>query len=731
MKARHGAVFILLVGLQPLAVQAWYDKVHASLVRAAAEVVRRMDRSAVLYPELYAGEFLRQMGRGAWREDRDPPVDGNERAMRHYYDPDAKSQPVPRPTKGLAYFSFFRLWTLLEAGSEVAPPPGGTYDGAMPWALDGGTSSGNAFDWKSAVRAYGSGTVQGKAEAYFRLGHVLHLLGDMSVPDHAFNMPHPGSGKYLPDDIDRFFSGLMSEFIRWIGKQVPVSARILELGSAALEEMAANILRAELRRTYGNRPVRLIGFEGLIEDCIEPSALAEFFVGREREFLPRREPGLPALSFDGAAVPAHSAFQPFFDTLARTAKNRQLESGIPLALGCAKLNPYILKILAQKLGEGPAVVAWANAPILQEPLFFIPTINERDPESVRPFVRLGEPLLREAAAYTAGLMMHFQDIVNEPPFVAMVKVSQSPDRYYWGSWEDAGTADMPTGRTAELFGNILRPDVPKTFPVLTGRTLVQKTDTPLWSGRPAQVEISFGPISKWRDMNLVKRIDSALVKVLIDGRPVAGQMSGSNVWTGQFTPRLNPDGPDRTFRIVIEARDLHRHHPRPGLPPRGYALDDYPATIARASAELPDYPWEDYSPGVDKHHAFFVTQPESDEPFRPLPPPNVDKDPGWEGSWTVISEHTQGAAKGRRVTWSFLVLKQNDRYFVETREGRFPASVSGHTLRWQGAGGGNLVNVELTRDGDSCSGSFGGRNIRSNDPIAGTYTGRRSKTPEH
>lgn len=716
------ATFVILLGLQSGTAHGWYDKVHSGVVRAAAERIQRQDRSTALYQDLYTGEFLRQMGRGAWREDRDPPVDGNERAMRHYYDPDEES----RPAKGVAYYSFYTLWTRLEPGSEVTPPPGGFYDGAMHWALDGGTSSGNPFDWKSAIRAYGSGTVRGKSEAYFRLGHVLHLLGDMSVPDHAFNMPHPGSGKYLSDDIDRYFSGLTADLVRRIERNVPVPGEPLESGSAVLEAVVAEILRAGLEQAYGGRPVRLIGFEGLVEDCVSPAFVADFFVGRERTMIPPREPGLPSLSFDGAEIPAIAAFQPFFDTLARTAKARQRASGLPLALGCARLNPVLLALVLKQLGEKTDMTTWAANPMLKEPLFFMPTIDERDPQSVRPFARLGEDLLREATAYTAGLMMHFQDVVNEPPFVATVQVSQSPERYYWGSWEEAQTVDVPTGRTTEPFGTLQRPDVPATFPSLVGRTLVQKTDTPLWSGRPTKVEITFGPVSKWRDVDLVERIGPASVSVVIDGRPVEGRMSGPNTWTGTFTPRLEPDGPDRTFKIAIDARDLHRHHPRPGLPTDGYALDDQPATVAGATAVLPDYPWKDYSPGVDRRHAFFVTQPEGDEPLEP--PPTAAVDEPWEGAWTVTSLHTSGAAKGRRFTWDFRVIRQKNQYLVETREGRLPATVSDNELQWQGQGGGNVVDIKLVRDGDTCAGSFLGHNVRNKDQIDGTLDCRRSGT---
>ncbi len=46
----------------------------------------------------------------------------------------------------------------------------------------------NSFSWKQAIEAYARGDTE---EAYLILGHVLHLIEDMGVPDHTRNDPHP------------------------------------------------------------------------------------------------------------------------------------------------------------------------------------------------------------------------------------------------------------------------------------------------------------------------------------------------------------------------------------------------------------------------------------------------------------------------------------------------------------------------------------------------------------
>ncbi|MCL5016230.1 MAG: hypothetical protein M1312_01285 [Patescibacteria group bacterium] len=54
-------------------------------------------------------------------------------------------------------------------------------------------SSETNFTWQRAISLYLNGDKNG---AMFALGHVLHLLEDMSVPAHTRNDPHPGGDSY-------------------------------------------------------------------------------------------------------------------------------------------------------------------------------------------------------------------------------------------------------------------------------------------------------------------------------------------------------------------------------------------------------------------------------------------------------------------------------------------------------------------------------------------------------
>lgn len=49
------------------------------------------------------------------------------------------------------------------------------------------------FTWRRAITLYNSGE---REKAFYALGHVLHLIEDVSVPDHTRNDPHPDGSPY-------------------------------------------------------------------------------------------------------------------------------------------------------------------------------------------------------------------------------------------------------------------------------------------------------------------------------------------------------------------------------------------------------------------------------------------------------------------------------------------------------------------------------------------------------
>ncbi|MFH0712292.1 MAG: lamin tail domain-containing protein [Candidatus Jorgensenbacteria bacterium] len=122
---------------------------------------------------------------GSTDEDRDI------RAINHFYDPINK---IGWTGKGLSSFSASEVRGFTSAfvapeGADVAP--------AVQWANDRSLQSqyysryGGDRTWTQALEYWVGGK---KEDAYYTLGHVLHLVEDMAVPAHTRDDPHPPIG---------------------------------------------------------------------------------------------------------------------------------------------------------------------------------------------------------------------------------------------------------------------------------------------------------------------------------------------------------------------------------------------------------------------------------------------------------------------------------------------------------------------------------------------------------
>jgi hypothetical protein len=635
MKLRFRFAALLL--LPALPALAWYEKTHSWLFSQAVEMVRQKDRDQGLYEELYSDAFRLQMGRGAWREDFNAPVDGNSRAMRHYYDPVSGH--------GIPYYPYFDAWPYVDPNEKVSPPPKGLYDGALRWALDGGAIAGNPYHWEGAIDAHGYGSPSARREAYYRLGHALHLLGDMSEVDHSTNTVHPGSGKYMPDTLEDALTDLTMKVLESLMQAGFLGTADTEAIRAFLrpqgEMVARNIiherLKELLKRPAAPGPVRLTGYEGIVEDSVDPRLVVDFFFGPEPGGLRPAVDGLPPPPSGGGAPPGHREVQVYFNELAAFAK-RSLPSGMTPAVGCEDLRPVVLGLVSGLFWQSPDILkAAAQHRYLSSPIYGIPTINEYDPNSFLPYLRYRDAMLGETVAYLAGLMMHFHDIVREPPYVQEVSVRQSKDRYYWGAWgEGANNApDVPTFRSVEKYYGVTVPSdlTPKSFKAIRSRTLVQKTDRTLLAGQTAEVRIVFGPVlqvGSGANDQIKHRIDPASVRVRVDRKAIAGALEAPNTWVGVYTPELGPGQAEKTVEVWIEARDRYAHHLAVEPNRSGYPLDTDPASVSRVVVQMPDfkapdahikppsYEWRFYEGGlkhdfIDRNHRFTISREAAEE----------------------------------------------------------------------------------------------------------------------
>jgi hypothetical protein len=645
MKLRALSLLVLLLLLLPLASQAWYPKTHAWLLAQAIELIKMIDREQ-MYQELYTAVFRMQLGRGAWREDFDPPVGDISRAMRHYYDPE-----TPGPVKGIPYYDYFVAWPLFDKNEKTARPNGPRYDGAERWALDGGGAEANPFTWERAIAAYGHGSLKAREEAYFRLGHVVHLLADMSEVDHATNTVHPASGQYLIVNEEMLTD-------RVVKMLVLATRAMTDDTSSAAEAFVDRNSRDLIRKTIGdamrnlglNGPVQRTGLEGIAEDSIDPESVRDFFPTPESNGLNAKLKDLRPPSPGADETPGCRDFPAFFNELASFAK-RERPAGMPLAVGCADMVPVLQSAMtagylatAALFGPGSQETqtvgqAWAavTKKYLSSPIYAIPMIDELDPRSYDPYLRYRDAMFFETIPYLAGLMMHFQDVVREPPFVKDVTVEQPTGRKYWSSLGEGekDLVNVRTFRTTEPFGDISTPDIyiPKSYKAVMGRTPAGGTVGALQSGKTAVVTIVFGPELDVSGEKIAPHIDPASVKVRIDGEPVPGRMKTGNSWTGAFTPELEAGRTEKIFKIEIEARDLDKHVLPMSPDGQGYWLDSDPKTVAQVVATPPDfdandsntkppaYEWKFYDEGpqrdhVDRNHMFRVVREDVEEPAR-------------------------------------------------------------------------------------------------------------------
>lgn len=115
--------------------------------------------------------------------------DKDGRWTRHFYD--------PVRNRGLSYlgtqWQSARDWagdTLVQATFRIQDLPNRTLYGKVKDAFTGETD----YSWERGIYEYAWGDKERGLQA---LGHTLHLIEDMSVPDHTRNDPHPGMGKRL------------------------------------------------------------------------------------------------------------------------------------------------------------------------------------------------------------------------------------------------------------------------------------------------------------------------------------------------------------------------------------------------------------------------------------------------------------------------------------------------------------------------------------------------------
>lgn len=156
----------LLFAFAPLRMFAYEIPTHAYLTDETVNLYNRQFSSAAI-----SGEAKDDLVEGSRNEDADP------RYLNHFYDP--------------------------VNGTGLSNPLLGRWKSSRDWAKDENSQSAllykispsaeTDFTWQRAIRYYLRGDRQ---KAMLILGHILHLIEDMAVPDHTRNDVHFSGSPY-------------------------------------------------------------------------------------------------------------------------------------------------------------------------------------------------------------------------------------------------------------------------------------------------------------------------------------------------------------------------------------------------------------------------------------------------------------------------------------------------------------------------------------------------------
>jgi hypothetical protein len=241
-----------------------------------------------------------------------------------------------------------------------------TWPGAPGTTVEWADSPENSFTWSEALRYYQEGS---RAKAYECLGHVLHLLMDMSVPAHVRVVDHGAS--------------LMSE-----------------KSGTILEPDIVRVIVDEYERALGGG-LDVPGTSGVIPDLLD-----EFHTAVE--------------SADTIDLPAYDTWQQYFDSLAIYTYYRPATAQYyapPAALGqfgkCKNSAGEIVEPTQFAISPpGQIDQRWTQMAISSTARINLPPdpFGPIMPESIMK--DLCADLVPKAVEYCAGLILHFASEAN-------------------------------------------------------------------------------------------------------------------------------------------------------------------------------------------------------------------------------------------------------------------------------------------------------------------------------
>jgi len=542
---------------------------------------------------------------GAWSEDAWDKV-----RTRDLLDPDAMKVKEYRSfrhfggeDKGLKYEDYFSL-----VDKKVTLPKGGRYISARDWGKEDGTAhakageSGDKMNFQGAIDAYNHYTYDGKKEAYRRIGHVLHLLQDVAQPDHAGLWDHAGSGMNEGEAYDRFHVC-----------EAKVAAAF-EIGTAVCATSCAAFLIGYLGCLAACEAVLLWTLKNVWLICQASKSSSEVgfeYLLREHWNFNNR-PGIR----QKLKIKKEASYDVYFKKMANESITAAKVKGLKSPLG---LGSQLITIIT---GFVAKAAPYSEIPGLD------PDIELGHPVGTgeeKKYLELADEVIIKATNRCAGLLQHFYEIVNFPPYVKAVTVARGvpglsaedvllkPQNFiYSAKWKDE--------LVSSNFG-------PKTK--ISSRKLVITKGEPISITELGQRIYVIAEVSnemKKLNLGLKNCIDDLIDKEAMTDVtvPISTSLYGlyekdTYYYFASFAVPLIYAGLSSNVcnAVVLE---FTGEDDKPHFSKRNYSgkkLDSEPGTLAVAG-NLSPYDWIGYEPGTDKNHKIRVISPNKHEPNNDL-----------------------------------------------------------------------------------------------------------------
>ncbi|MCB9420975.1 MAG: hypothetical protein H6667_14330 [Ardenticatenaceae bacterium] len=607
-----GLLFTHLAGFKP----GWMEHLHCTMTEEALKLIKKEDKKE-RYSEIYEGwggpPFYHYKSKseskpsksdhpcvqGAWAEDAGGEEPGKQRIdfvtnpadmiiknfrdFRHFGGED----------KGLAWKDYFALRS--EEKAKVEKPKNGVcYISAKNWGYDGGGCA-DKMNFQGAIDAYNHYTPVGRREAYYRMGHVLHLLQDLAQPDHASLVDHAGSSLTEPEAYAKFYVCL-AQF-----------ANVLEIETAVLcspcfpliifgdfsclvtcELTAGQIAAAAYGICEASTDSDQIGFERLVTDHWNFNR-----IDKDKELKV-----MPEVNYNA-----------FFKNMAKESIDELTSEGrnLKCPLGLGSLYVGLLAAGGVKIA-GKTVKPFGTIPGVD------PDIELGNPVGTgedKPYLELADKVIVKAINRSAGLLQHFYEIVNFPPYIKSVTIAQgeknldasavlaNPQNFiYTAEWKDKLISSNLGGRVSSRELVVKKEPINKAHLIKAPNIYVV-----------TQVRGKIDQLSLEAKNCQDVPIDSCKMEV------VSGSLSTYNetAYFAKFSTNVIASGMSKVCdALVLEftGEDTEPHFSQRNYP--GNKLDSDPATPAMAELASPHH-WTDYVPGTDKNHRLRIISADKTE----------------------------------------------------------------------------------------------------------------------